>query len=69
MPCLRFSCLSLDLVSWRRACPNSRSELQALLCLLQVDSLHAKVLGKLPAWLRGSFYRNGPGEGGLGCSR
>lgn len=26
-----------------------------------MDSLHCRVQGKLPAWLQGSFYRNGPG--------
>lgn len=36
----------------------------------QVDSLHCRVEGKLPAWLQGSLYRNGPGEcGGAGAGR
>lgn len=32
---------------------------------LQVDSLHVRVEGRLPDWLQGSFYRNGPGNGGI----
>ncbi len=32
---------------------------------LQVDGLHARVVGKLPEWLEGSLYRNGPGRPGV----
>ncbi|KAL4859791.1 Carotenoid cleavage dioxygenase 8 B [Chlorella vulgaris] len=45
--------------SWPSAA--ARRGLYSDVAVDRVDSLHAKVLGKLPAWLRGSFYRNGPG--------
>ena len=38
-----------------------QTNVPALPHLPQVDSLHAQVVGKLPPWLHGSFYRNGPG--------
>jgi hypothetical protein len=38
-----------------------QTDVPALPPLPQVDSLHARVVGKLPPWLHGSFYRNGPG--------
>lgn len=48
-PCTAPSCLP-------RSGPPERTHTNS-----QVDALHTRVQGRLPTWLRGSFYRNGPG--------
>ncbi|PSC71910.1 Carotenoid cleavage dioxygenase 8 [Micractinium conductrix] len=50
----------VDPPSWPTAA--ARAGLYSDVPVDRVDGLHAKVVGKLPGWLVGSFYRNGPGK-------